>query len=322
VSTRRPDADAGSRAVSRAAILGPLSPGLDLEPVVASLEIHGPVALVTAGWQEREDDDRAIRRGLEASAVNLRLYRRTEEVAALDPELAAAHRRLQERLKLLRRSYNLRLGHLLDALISLQSLEGDPAILGPERQAALAQVRELDRAHVAHVGELRGAFEARYRPGEREALARHREEVARALDEAGGVVIAGGHVAVLANRLRLFGMDRLLAGRVVIAWSAGAMALSSRIVLFHDSPPWGPGHPEAFDVGLGVFPDLVPLPHASRRLRLGDPGRVARLALRFGPDLLAALEPGDRLDWDGGGWRSRSRIRRLSPRGTLEEIGR
>jgi len=30
----------------------------------------------------------------------------------------------------------------------------------------------------------------------------------------------------------------------VIAWSAGAMALSDRFVLFHYRAPLGPGHPE------------------------------------------------------------------------------
>lgn len=307
-------------AARRAAVLGPLPATLDLEPVIGSLGAGGPVALVTAGWQEREGDDVSLRRRLGFPAVNLRLYRRTEEVAELDPELAGAHHGLQERLRLLRRAYNLRLGHLLDALIALQREDGAQDILAPERQAALGQVRELDRAHVERVTELRREFDVRHRPGERPALVKHRAEVDEALAGASAVVVAGGHVAVLANRLRLFGMAERLADRPVVAWSAGAMALSPRIVLFHDSPPWGPGHPEAFDVGLGTLPDLVALPHASGRLRLGDPGRVARLAVRFGPDLVAALEPEDRLDWDGSGWRSRSRVRRLTPRGTLEAI--
>src|SRR5437764_598914 len=68
------------------------------------------------------------------------------------------------------------------------------------------------------------------------------------------LAIAGGHVAVLLNRLRLFGILALAEGRTIIAWSAGAMAVSDRIVLFHDSPPQGPGNPEVLGAGLGLFP--------------------------------------------------------------------
>ena len=47
----------------------------------------------------------------------------------------------------------------------------------------------------------------------------------------------------------------------VIAWSAGAMALADRIVLFHDRSPHGPGHPEVYGSGLSVVRDVVLLPH-------------------------------------------------------------
>jgi peptidase E len=53
------------------------------------------------------------------------------------------------------------------------------------------------------------------------------------------VLIAGGHIAVLLNRLRLFDLSAVLRERPVFGWSAGAMVLTSRIVLFHDSPPRG-----------------------------------------------------------------------------------
>jgi hypothetical protein len=46
-------------------------------------------------------------------------------------------------------------------------------------------------------------------------------------------------VAVLVNRLRLFGLGDLVADKTVFAWSAGAMAVSERVVLFHDDPPQG-----------------------------------------------------------------------------------
>jgi hypothetical protein len=58
----------------------------------------------------------------------------------------------------------------------------------------------------------------------------------------------------------------------VFAWSAGAMAVTDRVVLFHDSPPAGPpATPRSSAHGLGLFPGVVALPHARRRLRLEGP---------------------------------------------------
>ena len=50
-------------------------------------------------------------------------------------------------------------------------------------------------------------------------------------------------MGVLAHTLHLFDVAAT-ATSPVIAWSAGAMALTDRIVLFHDRSPQGPGHPE------------------------------------------------------------------------------
>src|SRR5690606_41913723 len=68
----------------------------------------------------------------------------------------------------------------------------------------------------------------------------------RSLDNVETVVITGGNVAILINRLRLFGLGNMLKAKNVVAWSAGAMALCDRIVLFHDNPPQGRRNPEVF----------------------------------------------------------------------------
>ena len=110
------------------------------------------------------------------------------------------------------------------------------------------------------------------------------------------------NMALLYNRLRLFGIPDLIGERPVIACSGAAMALGQRVVLFHDDPPWGPGHAEVALTGLGLFRGLVPLPHARARLRLDDPDRVRRLVTRLAPDRCVPLEAGTRLDWDGASW--------------------
>ena len=108
-------------------------------------------------------------------------------------------------------------------------------------------------------------------------------------------MIAGGHAAVLLNRLRLFGLDAMVRDLPVLAWSAGAMVLSEQVVLFHDSPPQGAGNAEILDAGLGRCRGIVPLPRASDRLRLDDPVRVSILARRFTDQACVALDPGSRL---------------------------
>ena len=88
----------------------------------------------------------------------------------------------------------------------------------------------------------------------------------------------------------------------VIAWSAGAMALAERIVLFHDRSAHGPGHPEVYGSGLSVLRNVVPLPHARARLLLDDAPRMAVFARRFAPARCVLLENGTRMDTgsDGG----------------------
>jgi hypothetical protein len=67
------------------------------------------------------------------------------------------------------------------------------------------------------------------------------------------------------------------------------MAVSDRVVLFHDDPPQGPGAAEVLDRGLGLCADVVPLPQPETRLRLDDAERVSVLARRFAPARCIAL---------------------------------
>ena len=102
-------------------------------------------------------------------------------------------------------------------------------------------------------------------------------------------------MGVLADVLHLFNVAAALRSPV-IAWSAGAMALAERIVLFHDRAPQGPGHPEVYASGLSVLRGIVPLPHARARLLLDDRPRMAVFASRFAPARCVLLESGTRMD--------------------------
>jgi len=262
----------------------------------------GPVATITAGWQEREPDDAELSAHLPAGrdrggAVNLGLYRRWLDVQDRDPEYVAGARRLADALAELQDLYLLRLDYALRAVYAVQRRSASADLPGEAVAEALEAVRELDAAHLRRVDGARGEFFARLAPHDRPVIASHRAEVADVLAGASALVVTGGHVGVLAEVLHLFNIAAALqAAPPVIAWSAGAMALADRIVLFHDRSPQGPGHAEVYGSGLSLVRDVVLLPHARARLLLDDTARTAVFARRFGPARCVPLEAGTRID--------------------------
>lgn len=282
-------------------LLGPQRHDPNLNAAVRTLELQGRLATVTAGWQEREADDAELCDHLGHQCVNLELYRRAGEVFRRDPELDAAHQARQERLHRMQDLYLIRLNHAADACHTLAASDAPDALKSQEMSGAVEALRALDAFHLRRVGEVHSEFVERFRPLEREGVAAQRAELASIFRDVAALAVAGGHVAVLLNRLRLFGIAELLDDRPVIAWSAGAMAVSERVVLFHDDPPHGPGHPEVVENGLGLIPRVVALPHARYRLHLDDPGRVSLMARRFAPAACVPMDGGARLDWNGTG---------------------
>ncbi len=283
--------------------------------VVRSLGLDGPVATITAGWQERESDDGELSTLLGGRATNLGLYRRWLDVQDRDPEYAAGEQRLQEVLAELQEVYLLRLDHALRAVYALQrrsSRAGRGQAGADGVVAAIEAVRELDAAHLRQVNGVRGGFYERLRPHDRPVIGGHRAAVAALIADSAALVLAGGHVGVLADVLHLFNVAAVLRPPV-IAWSAGAMTLADRIVLFHDRSAHGPGHPEVYGAGLSVLRDVVLLPHARARLLLDDTPRMAVFARRFGPAGCILLESGTRLDTGrdsdpGGAWPAGTRM--------------
>jgi hypothetical protein len=267
-----------------------------LDKVLASLAIPGPIASVTAGWQERESDDAELDALTGGRSVNLRLHARWMDVLLRDPEYAEAEREHRLMLDELRQLYLVRLDHALDALSTVaQRTDGHARTHDMAVADALDDVRRIDERHLARVDELHADFYAGWRLEERDAVAAHREEVRAVLGTVGCLAIAGGHVGDLLRVLHVFHVAPHLPERV-IAWSAGAMALTNRVVLFHDRSAQGDAPTEVFDEGLDDLPGLVLLPHARRRLRTDDAARMARLAQRFAPATCLVLDDGVRLD--------------------------
>ncbi len=264
--------------------------------VLPALDPDAPIATVTAGWQEREPDDDELDALLGGRSVNLALYGRWLDVRERDPEFAAAE--LEHRIAVdeLRSLHLVQLEAALGALDAVTQRKGErPAAVEAALSDADAVVRLLDDRHLARVAEANASFTSACPAAERPVVAGHREVVRRILDQAGAFVVAGGHVGAILQTMQLFGVAPFVPPAVV-AWSAGAMALTDRVVLFHERTAQGPTPTEVYDYGLSLIPGVVLLPHARRRLRVDDPAHMAVLVRRLAPARCVVLDDGSRLD--------------------------
>lgn len=284
-------------------LLGPQRPDFDVADTLKELGIRGAVALVTAGWQEREPDDTALVAALarvDVQAVNLKLHARAEDVFKRDTELATAYMARQKLLRDLQSFYRIRLDKAGEAAHSISVRHVEPDLLRDESKISIDLFRHLDRDHLARCKVIHASFEDRWRLPERDAVAKHRKELAASLGAAQALVIAGGHVASLLNRLKLFDVLELATNMHVIGWSAGAMVLTEKIVLFHDFPPYGTDIAQVLDAGFGVAPNVVVLPDPRRRLRMDDHDGIARFAQRMAPAKCVAMDHGTRMIFENG----------------------
>lgn len=281
-------------------ILGPQTGQPNLRVALQAARITGPLVAITAGWQEREGELDALETHLGQRVHDLRLYERAEGIFARDPTLHAAYRQRQSDLRNLQDAYRLRLDHAKAAARAMFARTDDSELGRWARRDALAVLRRLDAGHLHMIERVHRRFTTAWQSSLQSVLERQQAELQHLIASAAAVCIAGGHVAVLLNRLRLFGLGPMLRNRTIVAWSAGAMCLTDRVILFHDRPPQGAGNAEVFEAGLGLIPRTVLLPHAATRLALDDRTRVALLARRFGPASCHALDEGSMLHWRDG----------------------
>jgi len=191
-------------------------------------------------------------------------------------------------------------------------------LMSEEFEASLELVRAIDRDHLARCRAVHAEFDTQIKPRDRFALSRHTAELKALIAPTDAIVIAGGHVAVLLNRLRLFDILHLIGDRPIIAWSAGAMTMTERVVLFHDDPPTGKAISEILEAGFSLARDVVLLPGAKSRLRLTDKDRVAELAHRYTPATCVTLDRGAKIWIDGRKIVRAENAKRLTTTGTLE----
>jgi hypothetical protein len=298
-------------------LVGTQDPRPDLGAALREAGLKGRVALITAGWQERESEDRELVEEIGAPCVNLKLHARADDVFARDRELSGAYKERQSRLRLMNDFYRIRLDHAFEAARAISVRHVDEELLAEEENVSVEELRQLDRDHLERCVIRQVGFEAKWKPWERPVVAQHRRELAEVLSSARTVVVAGGHVASLLNRMKLFGVVELAAGRSWVAAAGGAMVLTERIYLFHDFPPHGTGIAEVFDVGFGLVKDVVVLPDPRRRIRLDDRQGIARFVQRIAPATCVAMDSGARLFCQGARV-GRAFAHRLGRDGTVE----
>lgn len=311
-------------------LLGPQRPNLNLQSALHALDVRGSVVCITAGQRLDEADDATLRRELHPQAVSLPIYGLFERIASVAPDLAHAYKERQNRVRKLKALYRVRLHAALSVVRRLIGRkDDDPELVRLALDAAVLSLREIDSSYLGWSDAAHGRFDSTTDPRAHPRVASVRARARAQLLGAGAVVIQGGHVGVLRNRLDFFGLGELLVeanqrGVPIIASAGGAMALTDRVVLFHDDPPHGVGDPEILDRGLGVVPGLVLFPDAAQRLRLDDRARVAALARRFGPAACLALESGAVLARRGGVWRNEGAsdlVLRFGDDGGLSPVG-
>jgi hypothetical protein len=311
-------------------VLGPQYPNPNVPAALAASDAApGPVAVVSAGWRHEELETGPMEAAIGRPCKVIPLYAWFDDVQQALPQLAERYRDRQDRVQRYSELYLIRLGAALAAVHQLLvERERDPDVVDPELARAVEDVRRIDADLMARWTRLDEDYPELARPWEEGLVRARHHQAAEILEEAPAILVPGGHVAVLANRLAFFGFKELLQraidrGLPLITWSAGAMALSERVVLFYDDPPQGPGDPEVLGPGLGLLPGFVPFPHARRRLRLDDRKRVAEIAYRFAPDRCVTLENGAWLEMSEDGPLSRGDAGASSlfmPDGTLEAL--
>lgn len=280
-------------------LLGPQSPVSNLRRAIDAIGAEGPTLVISAGWRDSEGELDELRAELGRPLEDLMIYRRAEEIFAREPALQALQRERQDKLQELQELYRIRLAPTITAARKLMRAEAQPELLRLEQRAAIAQLRALDRHHLRRIQAIHRDFDQRRAQLDIPAATALREAVQQQVAEAGIVLIAGGHVAVLLNRMRLFRLGEVLAKKPLIAWSAGAMALCERIVLFHHHAPQGRRDAEVLDAGLGIVRQRVLLPHARTRLDFGNRKRMALFSRRFAPAACCTLDNGSLLHLEG-----------------------
>lgn len=277
-------------------LLGHQQPQSRLREALDHWKIEGPVGLVSAGWEEDEDDDHWVKESTGRTVINAQLFDLAERLFAEDPEVIRLLRQRQDELRRLREVNKIQMYHLLAIARDLLTREfAGEDVLVPT-QATFQQLQQVDHDYLELVTEVIRKYDKIIDPWQRPSVRQYRLRVLERLHNCQALLIAGGHLGVLLNRLNLCRLLRH-AQVPVIAWSGGAMALGEKAVFFHHFPPHGMGDTELSRSGMRWYRGLLVFPRCRERLNLKSRVEIALLARRFGDDLCLALDQDSWLEW-------------------------
>jgi hypothetical protein len=275
-------------------LLGPQRFRTTAGAVIRTVAPEGAIATVTAGWRDRESDTVELDATLEGRGRHLNLYGRLNDVLDTDLPFASAATAHRDAVDELAGIYSRRLQRALDSVYAVERRSVRADLAASALADGVRVVQSIDEWYLDAVEQLRGELWAAAPPEESEPIQRHRAEVAEAVGQASAMAIAGGHVGMLLRCLKLFEVNPP-PELPVVAWSAGAMSLTERVVLYNDRGPSGVVGSEVWERGLGRAPRIVAMPHARRRLQMDDPMVLRVLARRFADARCLLLDDGARV---------------------------
>lgn len=290
-----------------------------LHDTVRTLGLKGRrFATITAGWRDRESETELLDRELGGHTLNLGLWRLMQQLWEADPELERLDRERRLVLTEMQDLYVIGLQQAAEALRRIRAREpGSERVHEMAQQDVIGIMRDLDERHCDRVNELNQEFYATHQPHHRQAVVDARFLVGNRLAECEAVVVAGGHVGVLLGAMHIFNLAPALAPpavptpqdpdpapgvyRPIIAWGAGAMALTERVLLYYDNSVTSPGVSEMLMDGIGLTRGVVALPSASARLDIRNRPRMRTLVSRCAPRLPLVLDVGAQVTLTGRG---------------------
>ncbi len=302
----------------RLTLLGPQPVYESLRAALQRNGLEGTVALITAGWEEAEGEDEQLVHALPNAVVNLRLFRRTELLFAEDPPVIQLLQKRQDELRHLRDIYRMRVSYLLRATKKITVASSELVDFQPELESSLEMLRQLDREYFLRTCQVCDRYDTEIDFDNRTSVQRHRHELNQILGSVSAILVAGGHSAIILNRLRIFSILEMHPQLPVVAWSGGAMALAAQMVFFHDRLPQGDNNPEVLRAGAGILGRVLPFPDARNRLQLDDPQRMSVLARRFGDFSCVLLDENDWVQRIDGIWSAGDTTVQLSRDGRKE----
>lgn len=247
--------------------------------------------------------------GQDRAHQNLSLLAELQAVQAHSPALAQAWDELRAADQLARGFYLDHNAHTLalfrrtlaqarerDPRVTLASLLADRApVPGPGALARHALASELRRAFGTlesnddYLFELLGEIERRALDeaglAYDEAWRAARERLEAKVLRSNSILLFGGHLDLLLGALRFFRLrdvlvEALRRGSLIVAVSAGALALCERVIVYDDFAQT-PRDFQLYERGLGIVGDVQLFPHCTERIQTDDPDNLAYLARRF-----------------------------------------